>query len=291
MSGAVAILARAEWQRLRANRVLWLFTGALLVLGIALYLADAMAHAAPLTDPGVPPEFVRQRELLRMRDAFPQSVITYLDDGMLVAWGTAILACVLVGAEFSWGTIRHAVGAPGGLPGLAVSRVVSLGAFAAAVLMGLAGLGCIAPTLLALAIELPEAPAISATGTLAYAAAWLLVCLVCGAVGSLLTGLTRSAALGIVASFVYINAESFIALRPEAAPDGYATGIGLLLPVQSALALVRSTAALAGRVDPSSAFHGEVFASSTGNAAVPIAWLLVFALCAALALRCRDVRE
>lgn len=291
MNGGIAALARAEWLRLRTNRLVWLYFVALPLIAGTLYVAGALAHAGPFAIPDAPPEFLQQRALLQQRDAFPQSVLTLLDQGLVAAWGAALLASLVVGREFSWGTLRHALAGPGGLKGFVIARSVSLAVAAASMLAILAALGVILPAVMATRIEMAASPAVRPSGAVAYAASWFLVILTFAALGTLLAVVARSAAVGAILTVIYINGESFLALRPEIAPDGYASGPATLMPIQSALAFVRRAADLAGRVDPGSAFQGERFGSLDGNPLVPIAWIVAMVAVASVVLSRRNIVE
>lgn len=258
----------------------------------ALYVVAASSHAAPDLRPDVPPEFVAYRVLQRQADAFPQSILTLLDNGGWVAYATALLASLLVGAEFSWATIRTTYLASGHLAGFLVVRLTSLALLACLVLVALALLGAVLPVVASPFIEFPMGPSIDIAGTFAYGGAWLLTAFLFGAIGTFCSILTRSSAAGLVMTIVYVYAENFVVLRPELSPAGYPQGLALLLPVQSTTALVRAAAGVAGRVDPISAMPGAVpFAATGGSPLIPALWIIAILVASFAILARRDIAE
>jgi hypothetical protein len=282
--------ARGEFLRLRRRVPVWLYLVAIPLAAGLLYAADASSHATPLNLPDIPPEFLAQRELLRQRDGFPQSILVLLDNGAWVAWATGLLAAFLTGSEFAWGTIRIAYLAAGDLLGFALARIGAIIVVAAVVILLLGGLGIMLPVLLGGSLRLPTSPPIAPLGAAAYAGAWLLAAVLYGAIGFLIAVLTRSAAAAVILTMVYIYAENFIAVRPELAAGGYPQGAALLLPIQSTTALIRNASLLAGRLDPNSAIPGNVpFGSTEGGVVVPLAWTIGLMTIATVILLRRDI--
>ena len=262
--------------------------------GSALYLSGAVSHALPL-DPSLdwPPEFIAMQQLVRQRDAFPQSVITLLDNGDWVAWSCALVAAILVGSEFAWGTVRTTLVSAGRLEIFFAVRAVAVLVLAASVLLILAILGAVLPNVVTVAgVGLVKPPPIDPLGGLAYAGAWFVAAAVFTGIGMLMASATRSVALGLVLSVVYVTGENAIAHLPALTASGRPEGLAQLLPVQSTIQLVRQAAGLSGRVDVSAAIPtSNPFAAGDANLIVPVAWAAAaIALAVVIASR-SDVHE
>lgn len=242
-------------------------------------------------------EWEAQQLVSLQKYSFPQSIFTVVGSGIITLVALVLIACLAVGDEFRYGTIRTSLLAAGERRRFLGARLISLlavtvGLFVAQVLLG---------TLLGLVLGLAGADlgavppaAIDAASGLVWLGAQILIAMVAIALATALTVLLRSGALPLLLILVGALVELFVAHLPVFAPSELLSGVPQAFLTQNVLLLSAvvglDTHALAlseaGQL-PYQAFEIPML----GVAAVVAAWGAVFLALADRRLETMDVVE
>lgn len=313
-------LLRAEWLRFTRRRAVWAIGIGVLLLSGVLFLfgyngtrgvnpvfdeaASRDQAMATLAGQNLPPdqlakavdEFVAQDRQMydqiaatyrheQMRYAFPESVATAVGATGFVDFALILMAAIMLGDEFSAGTIRTFLVVVGDRRRILLARLIALGAVAVLLVGGLAALAVILPLLLGALGSAPPAPTDFDPSVIPrLVAGAVLSAFAVIAFATLVTAVLRSGALTLVVALVYVLVE-LAAVDAVTRIAGFRPGdsfeaVTRLLPLRSVVTLLSGPDAAASEAP----WLPLAFV-------VVIAWGLVFAALAVVRFGRMDIVE
>jgi len=215
---------------------------------------------------------------------FPQSIAAALVSGPWLSAGAFIAAALVVGLDFTWGTIRTTALLAPGRVSIIAGRCATIGVVTSLSVMGVALAGLIGPIVTGL-----TAPADGA-GVFVQVGGVLLATLIYAAGGAALALVLRSAATPMLVGLLAFVAQAAVATLPSW-DDERLVWIARILPTEAAGALLVAVQRSAGMIPASVAMPGPVSTPWPFNVIIGAAWVVALvAGSAALASR-MDIRE
>ncbi len=306
---------RADWLRIRRRWEVWVIVVGVVLLALIGYLngaADAGRARIPFDQ--APPDLVDQMRLENAVQSaqaawnyqFPQSIVTAAMGGGWLIFGAAFLSATLIGAEFSWGTVRNVVlMRPGRVAYIAVRMgyVIAL-VLVAFVLICLVGVvlpvvGPVRPAddaLLRQAIASgtvdPTAilPSMSLAGAIALASTFLVAALAGTGLAGALAIAFRSGAGAILGAGAYALGELFVGSWMLRAPQPlpYVPQLMLTWRIQ---ALARDISAAVSPQPADTSIPGWIQIEPLLGAAIVAAWLVAIYAAWFVLFKEKDIHE
>jgi hypothetical protein len=285
-------LLRADWLRLRRRRDLWLIFLAVWLIGgigfISGYHTDAQAADKVARD-------VEQLASLQKYE-LPQSILTVVGTGIAPIVAFLLIASLVIGDEFRFGTLRTSLLAAGNRRKFLGARLISLLAMAIGMFAGLAVVAAILSLgLVIFGAELPPSTVtIDGGAAIGLVGADVLAVAVVIALATLLTVILRSGALPLLLVILGALLDLFVASLPVFIPGEPLAGAQQFLPVEAIRALLARLGYDTGAT--ALADVGQLPAASIELtilqvAAIVAAWGLLFLFLADRRIRTMDVTE
>jgi ABC-type transport system involved in multi-copper enzyme maturation permease subunit len=330
----VTALLRADWLRLRRRRDLWVILVLVLVIGgigfLAGYRTDVQdpapydpAQAAQQLDQGGFFEGMSQEEIdaarpqlladlqaqaesdLAFRNAeqllllqkyeFPQSILTVIGMGIAPIVALVLIATLVIGDEFRFGTVRTSLLAAGNRRRFLLARLISLLAMTVGLFVVLAMLAVVLSLgLVILGAELPPATMpIHAGPALALVGTEILATTVLIALAAALTVLMRSGALPLLMVVLGLLLETFITALPVFGPQELLSGVPQFFLTNAGRTLLArfgndSGAIGVGTTEP---LPAAIDLAVPAVVAIVVAWGLLFLFVADRRIRSMDITE
>ncbi|HXI79489.1 MAG TPA: ABC transporter permease subunit [Verrucomicrobiae bacterium] len=327
-------LLRADWLRLRRRRDLWVIFVLVLLIGgigfIAGYRTDVQdpppfdrAQAEQDLEQSGYFEGMSQEEIDAARPQlladqqaqaeadlaarndeqlislqkyeFPQSILAMIGLGIAPIVALVLIATLVIGDEFRFGTVRTSLLAAGNRRRFLVSRLISLVAMTVGLYVALALLAVVLSfVLVVIGAELPPAtmplhpgPALALVGTEILSATVLI------ALAAALTVLLRSGALPLLIVVLGLLLETFIAALPVFWPGKLLSGVPQFFLTNAG----RTLLARIGNATGAIGMTGQEVPPAPIDLALPfvvaivVAWGLLFLVIADRRIRTMDVTE
>ncbi len=274
----------AEWLRWRSSREMIAIVLSAPLLA-ALQYAVAYFHGVSLVAgaPGSHPDPDAARLLLG-DVTFPQSVAATLVSGPWLSAGAFIAAALVVGLDFTWGTIRTTALLAPGRGALIAGRCATIGIVTTLSVTGVAFAGLFGPVVTGL-----SGPA-DAARLFAQVGGVLLATLIYAASGAALAMVFRGAATPVLVGLLAYVAQTAVATLP-AWDDPTLVWIARILPTEAAGALLVAVQRSAGMIPESVAMPGPVSTPWPINVLIAAAWIAALVAGTALQASRMDIKE